>query len=411
MLGAGLAITPNCQTRYARLRRGIGENMMNGRSTSAAWALCVPVLCVSSIAAAADYARSTFGTLADGRTVEAITLTNSHGVAAQIIALGASVQALTVPDRSGRMADVVLGYANLADYLHKPQYFGATVGRFANRIANGRFALDGKTYQLARNNGPNSLHGGVRGLDKVLWKVDHASRGPTAGVTLSYVSPDSEEGYPGTVTVTATYDLNENNEISVEYRATTDKPTIVNVTNHSYFNLAGEGAADGVMGHLLTLPAEEYTPVDETLIPTGEFRRVAGTAFDFRHAKPIGRDIRSGRDVQILYGKGYDHNWVISRAPVQKPRLVARIEEPVSGRVLEVLSNQPGIQFYSGNFLDGTVVGKSGRTYRQGDAFVVEPQLFPDTPNRPSFGSGSLRPGETYVNQIVYRFSVSTAAP
>jgi aldose 1-epimerase len=382
---------------------------MRGKPTSAALTLCVPLMSLSSMAAAADYARSSFGTLADGRTVEAITLTNSHGVTAQIMALGASVQSLTVPDRSGKMADVALGYANLADYLSKPQYFGATVGRFANRIANGRFALDGKTYQLARNNGPNSLHGGVRGLDKVLWKVDKVSRGLTAGVALSYVSPDGEEGYPGTLTVSATYNLNENDELSIEYRATVDKPTIVNITNHSYFNLAGEGAAEGVMGHLLTLPAEEYTPVDATLIPTGEFRPVAGTAFDFRHPKPIGRDIRSGRDLQVLYGKGYDHNWVISRAPVQKPRLVARIEEPVSGRVIEILSNQPGVQFYSGNFLDGTVVGKSGHAYRQGDAFVVEPQLFPDTPNHPSFGSGLLKPGDTYVNQIIYRFSVSTA--
>jgi aldose 1-epimerase len=334
-------------------------------------------------------------------------LTNSHGVAVQIIALGASVQTLMVPDRSGNAADIVLGYSKLSDYLAKPQYFGATVGRFANRIAQGRFVLDGKTFRLAANNGPNSLHGGTRGFDKVLWKVNQVSRGLTAAVTLSYVSPDGDEGYPGTLTATVTYELNEKNEISVEYRATADKPTIVNITNHSYFNLAGEGSAAGVMGHLLMLPAEEYTPVNATLIPTGEFRQVAGTAFDFRHAKPIGRDVRSGRDEQILYGKGYDHNWVISRTPVRNPRLVARVEEPVSGRVMEVLSNQPGIQFYSGNFLDGTVVGKSGRTYRQGDALVLEPQLFPDTPNQPAFGSARLQPGDTYVNQIIYRFSTT----
>ena len=260
---------------------------------------------------------------------------------------------------------------------------------------------------MATNNGPNSLHGGLRGFDKVLWKVDRASRGASAAATFSYVSPDGDEGYPGALTVTATYRLNESNEISIEYRATADKPTIVNITNHSYFNLAGEGSADGVMGHLLTLPAAQYTPVDATLIPTGEFRSVEGTAFDFRRAKAIGRDIRSGRDEQILFGKGYDHNWVISRQPVQAPRLVARVEEPVSGRALEILSNQPGIQFYSGNFLDGTVVGKSGRSYRQGDAFVLEPQLFPDTPNRPAFGSARLQPGVTYVNQIIYRFSVA----
>jgi aldose 1-epimerase len=380
---------------------------MRVRLTSAAFAFCLPLLGVSTRAGAADFARSSFGTLADGQTVEAITLTNAHGVSVRIIALGASVQMLTVPDRNGNLADVVLGHAHLADYLAKPQYFGATVGRFANRIAKGRFALDGKTYQLATNNGPNSLHGGMRGFDKVLWKVEQASRGSSATATFGYVSPDGDEGYPGSLRATAIYRLNEDNEISVEYRATCDKPTIVNITNHSYFNLAGEGSADGVMRHLLTLPAAEYTPVDATLIPTGEFRSVAATAFDFRRAKAIGRDIRSGNDEQILYGKGYDHNWVISRTPARAPRLVARVEDPESGRVMEVLSTQPGIQFYSGNFLDGTVVGKSGRTYRQGDAFVLEPQLFPDTPNRPAFGSARLQPGVTYVNQIIYRFSVA----
>jgi aldose 1-epimerase len=380
---------------------------MHDKRTLAASAHCLLLLGLSTAAAAADFIRSPFGALEDGQTVEAITLTNTHGVTVRIIALGASVQSLTVPDRNGKPADVVLGYANLADYLAKPQYFGSSVGRFANRIAKGRFVLDGKSYQLAANNGPNSLHGGLRGFDKVLWKVARVSRGTTAAVTFSYVSPDGDEGYPGALTVAATYRLNEANEISIEYSATTDKPTIVNITNHSYFNLAGEGSADGVMRHLLTLPAAEYTPVDSSLIPTGEFRPVEGTAFDFRHAKAIGRDIRGGRDEQILYGKGYDHNWVISRAPVRVPRLVAKVEEPESGRVLEVLSNQPGIQFYSGNFLDGTVVGKSGRTYRQGDAFVLEPQLFPDTPNRPAFGSARLQPGVTYVNQIIYRFSIA----
>jgi aldose 1-epimerase len=380
---------------------------MRDNPNSAASALCLLLLGLSTAAMGADFVRSPFGTLGDGQTVEAITLTNKHGVTVRIIALGASVQSLTVPDRNGKPADVVLGYANLADYLAKPQYFGSTVGRFANRIAKGRFVLDGKSYQLATNNGPNSLHGGLRGFDKVLWKVDGVSRGASAAVTFSYASPDGDEGYPGTLTVAATYRLNEDNEISIEYRATTDKPTLVNITNHSYFNLAGEGSADGVMHHLMTIPAAQFTPVDSTLIPTGEFRSVEGTPFDFRHAKAIGRDIRSGREEQILYGKGYDHNWVIGREPAQAPRLVARVEEPESGRVLEVLSNQPGIQFYSGNFLDGTVVGKSGRAYRQGDAFVLEPQLFPDTPNQPVFGSARLQPGVTYLNQIIYRFSVA----
>jgi aldose 1-epimerase len=377
------------------------------KASTAAFVFCLPLLSPSIVASAGDYTRSSFGTMPDGQIVEAITLSNSHGVSMRVITLGASVQALMAPDRRGASADVVLGYATLAEYVAKPQYFGATVGRFANRIAKGRFTLDGKSFQLATNNGPNSLHGGVKGFDKVLWQVIDVRRGPNAVVSLRYVSADGDEGYPGKLTVTATYELNEANEVAVEYRATVDKPTVVNISNHSYFNLAGEGSADGVMRHLLTIPAEEYTPVDATLIPTGEFRRVAGTAFDFRSAKAIGLDIRSGRDEQILYGKGYDHNWVISRAPVPTARLVARVEEPTSGRVLEILSNQPGIQFYSGNFLDGTVVGKSGRTYRQGDAFALEPQLFPDTPNRPAFGSSRLNPGDTYVHRITYRFSVA----
>jgi aldose 1-epimerase len=381
--------------------------MTHGGQTSALLGLSFALLGLSTAAAAADYARSTFGSLADGQTIEAVTLTNERGLSIRLITLGASVQMLSVPDRSGTAADVVLGYADLKDYVGKPQYFGSTVGRFANRIAKGRFSLDGKDYRLATNNGPNSLHGGVRGFDKVVWKVDQVSRGASASVTFRYLSPDGEEGYPGNLNVTATYRLNETNEVLIEYRATSDKPTIVNISNHTYFNLAGEGSMGGVMNQLLTLPAEQYTPVDATLIPTGEFRSVAGTAFDFRRAKPIGRDIRSGTDEQILYGKGYDHNWVISRTTAQAPRMVARVEDPASGRVLEILSNQPGIQFYSGNFLDGTVVGKSGRTYRQGDAFVLEPQLFPDTPNHPAFGPSRLEPGGIYVNQIIYRFSIA----
>lgn len=371
-----------------------------------AFALAIPLLQLPSMAVGAEVGRSLFGKLADGHAIEAITLTNSHGISVRIITLGAAIQALLLPDRRGVKADVVLGFAAPSDYEAHPQYFGATVGRFANRIAKGHFVLDGKSYQLATNNGPNSLHGGLKGFDKVIWLVNGVSHGSTASVTLEYVSPDGDQGYPGALTVTATYSLNERNELSVEYRATTDQVTIVNISNHTYFNLAGEGAAEGVMHHLLTLPAEEYTPVDATLIPTGEVRPVAGTAFDFRQAKPIGRDIRNGLDEQLVYGKGYDHNWVVGRAIVSAPRLMARVEEPVSGRVMEILSNQPGIQFYSGNFLDATVTGKSGRTYRQGDAIVLEPQLFPDTPNRPAFGSARLEPGETYLNKITYRFSV-----
>lgn len=352
---------------------------------------------------AAEAIRGTFGALPDGRAVDAVTLTNAHGLAINIIALGASVQSLIAPDQRGVRSNIVLGYADIGGYLRDPQYFGATVGRFANRLAKGRFTLDGKVYQLATNDGPNALHGGKKGFDKVLWSVLQVKSGPSASVTLGYESPDGEEGYPGALSVTAEYTLSEANEMTVEYRAVTNHPTIVNISNHTYFNLGGEGSNAGVLGHLLMIPANEFTPVDATLIPTGEFRSVAGTALDFRQAKPIGRDIRDGSNQQLMFGRGYDHNWVLSRTSVAVPRLVARVEDPISGRILELLSDQPGLQFYSGNFLNSTVVGGGGRLYRQGDAFALEPQLFPDTPNQPAFGSARLEPGQTYRNRITYR--------
>jgi aldose 1-epimerase len=376
-------------------------------SIAAGLALGMTLLSMPNGAWCADFTRSTFGRLPDGRTVEAIELRNSHGMAVRIIALGAIVQSLAVPDRDGRSADVVLGYASAAEYATNPQYFGVTVGRFAGRLAKGRFTLDGKTYQVGINDEPNSLHGGIKGFGKALWTVDSVSRGAAAGVTLSYTSRDGEEGYPGTLQATAAFRLTEQNELQIEYRATTDKPTIVNMTNHSYFNLGGEGTAGGVSRHLLMLPAEQYLPLDAALIPTGEIRAVAGTAFDFRSPKPMGRDIRNGRDVQIMNGHGYDHTWVVSRIAAQTPRLVARIEDPGSGRVLEILSDQPGVHFYSANSLDGTIIGKSGHTYRQDDGFAVEPGRLDDTPNRPAFGSARLAPGEVYLNRIVFRFSVA----
>jgi aldose 1-epimerase len=356
---------------------------------------------------AAQSARAPFGITLSGEAVEAITLSNGRGITLRLISLGASIQALTVPDRDGELADVALGYDDLKDYEAKPQYFGATVGRFANRIARGRFSLDGKTYQLPVNNGPNSLHGGTRGFDKVVWHVDQVTHGAKASVTFSYKSADGDQGYPGTLSAVATYSLGDDGDISVEYRATTDKPTIVNLSNHTYFNLAGEGSSDGVLRQVLTLPAAQYTPVDATLIPTGELRAVQGTPFDFRAGKAIGKELRDARDEQIRFGKGYDHNFVIAREPSKELHMTAKVEDPVSGRVLEILSNQPGVQFYSGNFLDGTVIGKNGHAYRQGDAFVLEPQLFPDTPNQPKFGSGRLDPGQSYFNKIVYRFAVA----
>ena len=370
------------------------------------WALIVGLGLVSTVGVAAEVKRMEFGKLADGTSVEMVELTGTGGVSAKIMTLGASVYSLTVPDRDGKRADVVTGYATAAEYLAKPQYFGATVGRYANRIRNGEFELDGKRYKLATNDGPNHLHGGVRGLDKVVWKIDSAKAGAPATVVLSHTSPDGDGGYPGTLKITATYTLSDKNELSVEYRATTDKPTIVNITNHSYFNLAGDGSASDILGHRLTLFADAYTPVDSTLIPTGERRNVAGTPFDFREPQAIGARVRDARDEQIRFGRGYDHNYVL-RGQAGTLRPAARVEDPASGRVMEVLTTAPGIQFYSGNFLDGTSIGKSGRIYRQGDALCLEPQVFPDSPNRPDFPSSRLDPGQTYTNKMVFRFSTS----
>ena len=371
------------------------------------WMTVVAAMASSTTALAATATRSDFGKLQSGETVEAITLANSHGVKARILAFGATLQSVIVPDRNGHPADVVLGFDDLNSYVHQGTHFGATVGRYANRIANGQFTLDGKTYQLAKNDGPNALHGGLKGFEKYLWTVQSVKSGPTASVTLTFVSPDGDQGYPGALTTTATYSLNERNELSLEYRATTDKPTIVNLTNHSYFNLAGEGSNHPVTEERLTIPAETFTPVSATLIPTGEFRPVAGTPFDFRTPHTIGERIRDGRDDQMAKGRGYDHNFVVTRAPIAGLHLMARVEDPVSGRVMELLSNQPGVQFYTGNFLDALVAGKNGHLYRQGDALCLEPQVFPDTPNQPKLGSARLDPGQTYVDHIVYRFSTT----
>lgn len=349
--------------------------------------------------------RESFGRLADGREVELVTLANGGGVEARIITYGAAIQALLAPDRDGRLADVALGFASLEEYAADRAYVGSTVGRVANRIAKGRFVLDGEEYRTPVNNGENALHGGSEGFDKRLWRI--VEEGPGARVTMEMTSPHLDQGYPGTLAITATYALDEDGTLSVDYRAGTDRPTIVNLTNHAYWNLAGEGSAEGAMGHVLTIPAGHFLPTDAGSIPTGEFREVAGTPFDFRTPHIVGARVRDAADEQIVIGKGYDHNWVVDRKVADEPRLLARVEEPKSGRVLEVLSTQPGVQFYSGNFLDGSMRGKSGRLYRQGDALVLEPQMFPDTPNRPEFGSVRLEPGETYRNLILFRFSAA----
>jgi aldose 1-epimerase len=360
-------------------------------------------LTLASPAMAGEAKRANFGTLPDGRAVAAVTLTNGRGVSATVIALGASLQSLIIPDRNGKKADVMIGYDSLEGYATKPEYFGATVGRVANRVAGGKFSFDGRAYVTPVNNGPNSLHGGTKGFDKVLWEVVDIKSGPSASVTLRYVSPDGDMGYPGTLTTLATYSLDEKNQLTIEYRATTDKPTLVNISNHAYWNLAGSGSPGGAMGHVVTIPADRYTPTDATSIPTGKLPSVAGTVFDFRTPRAIGDRVRDGRDTQIVYGRGYDHNWVIGTAVTAQPHLMAKVTEPVSGRGFELWSNQPGLQFYSGNFFDGTVIGKGGQIYRMGDAIVMEPQLFPDAPNQPDFPSARLDPGQTYRNTIIYK--------
>ncbi len=355
-------------------------------------------------ARAVRVARSVLGTLPDGREVPAVTLTNARGVEARVIAYGATLQALLLPDAAGERADVTLGYATIEDYLADPHYLGATIGRYANRIARGRFALDGQHYQLPVNNGENALHGGTAGFDKALWAVTGMSAGTTASVRLRHVSHDGDQGYPGTLTVDCIYSLDRHDRLTIDYRATTDRPTIVNLSHHAYWNLAGEGAAAGALGHQLAIPADTYLPTDAGAIPTGERRPVAGTAFDFRAPQVVGDRIRDVSDPQIAIGRGYDHNWIVGDRIAANPRLVAQIYEPASGRGFDLLSNQPGLQFYAGNYFDGTGRGKSGRAYRQGAGLAFEPQLFPNTPNRPSFGSARLAPGETYRNVIVYRF-------
>ncbi|MFN8376611.1 MAG: aldose epimerase family protein [Anaerolineae bacterium] len=342
-----------------------------------------------------------FGTLPDGRAVEEYTLSN-NGVEVQIMTYGGVITALRVPDRHGEVRNVVLGFADLAGYLGRNPYLGSITGRFANRIANGRFMLDGVTYNLGVNDSTNSLHGGLKGFDKRLWQAQEIRRTSEVGVALSYLSPDGEEGYPGNLSVTVTYTLNAAHELRMDYQATTDKATVVNLTNHAYFNLEGNGAGT-IYDHVLTLNAERYTPVNDALIPTGELAPVAGTPFDFCEAKRIGGRVRSAHP-QMVLAHGYDHNFVLKRSG-DGLSLAARLYEPKSGRVMEVLTTEPAIQLYTGNFVDGTLVGSSGGTYRQGDGLCLETQHFPDAPNQPTFPSTVLRPGETYQTSTVLRFS------
>jgi aldose 1-epimerase len=354
-------------------------------------------------AADSSITKSSYGTTADGQEVDEYTLTNANGMEVKIITYGGIITSVRVPDRNGNLANVVLGFDTLADYETKNPYFGGIIGRYGNRIANAAFSLDGEDYTLAANNGPNTLHGGVKGFDKQVWTAKEADGESGVGLELTYLSPDGEEGYPGNLSVTVLYTLTEDNGIRMDYTATTDKATVVNLTNHSYFNLAGNGAG-AIYDHILQIDADAYTPVDATLIPTGEVADVEGTPFDFRAPKRIGTGIRSG-DEQIVLGRGYDHNFVLSREEDGALELGARVYEPISGRGLEVWTTEPGIQFYTGNFLDGTLVGSSGGMYRQGDAFCLETQHFPDSPNQAEFPSTTLMPGDTYQTTTIYKFT------
>jgi aldose 1-epimerase len=347
-----------------------------------------------------EITKQPFGVV-DGTPVDLYTLRNAKGVEAKISNYGGIVTSLKVPDRNGRFDDVVLGYDDLAGYLKETPYFGALIGRYGNRIARGRFTLNGQTYQLATNNYPNALHGGLKGFDKHVWQAATRTTAQGPVLELRYVSRDGEEGYPGTLSVLAVYTLTQDNGLRLDYTATTDKDTVVNLTQHSYFNLAGQGSGD-VLNHVVMIAADRYNPVDSTLIPTG-IAPVDGTPFDFRKPTAIGARIGQANE-QLTFGKGYDHDWVFNKR-VGDLTLLARVTEPTSGRILEVLSTEPGLQFYSGNFLDGTITGKSGKVYNFRNGFCMEPQHFPDSPNHPNFPSVVLKPGQTYKNTIIFRFS------
>src|SRR6184192_3289427 len=349
-------------------------------------------------------ARKPFGSTQRREAVSAYTLKNAHGIELQVLDYGGIIVSLRVPDRTGRLDDVVLGFDSLEAYERGSPYFGALIGRYGNRIARGRFTLEGRTYTLATNNGPNHLHGGLRGFDKVVWDVAPFEHPDSVGLVLRYTSPNDEEGYPGTLRTTVTYTLTSANELVFDYSATTDRATPVNLTQHSYFNLAGDGKGD-ILGHVVTLNADRFTPVDSTLIPTGEIRSVSGTPFDFRTPTAIGARIDQD-DEQLRYGRGYDHNFVLNKGADGGPTLAARVYEPSSGRLMEIYTTEPGLQFYSGNFLDGTLRGKHGVVYGHLYGFAMETQHFPDSPNEPAFPTTIVRPGEEYRSRTIYRFTV-----
>ena len=379
-------------------------------AASAALALLTQSACVTMPASpggTASVTQAPFGSVG-GQPAQLFTLTNRHGIEIRLTNYGGIITALRTPDRTGRLDDIVLGYDDLAGYLRDSPYFGAIVGRYGNRIARGRFTLDGTTYHLATNNGPNSLHGGVRGFDKVVWDAKPFQNADGVGVALDYTSADMEEGFPGTLRSHVTYTLTDDDRLIVDYRATTDKATPVNLTQHTYWNLVG-GAQRDILGHLLTINADSMTPVDSTLITTGDIVPVAGTPFDFRVSTPIGARVDQRQNTQIRYGNGYDHNFVLNRDGIAADALVraAHVIEPSSGRTLDIYTTEPGLQFYSGNFLDGSITGKGGSVYHFRYGLALETQHYPDSPNHPNFPSTILRPGQQYHTQTVFHFGVT----
>lgn len=376
---------------------GVAASALSGRADAATPAS------QSSWSGPLTISRDPFGTDPDGKKVSRYSFGNKHGLNVAMFTYGATIQTIEVPDRWGRRGDVVLGLKTLDDYIAKSPYFGATIGRYANRIDKAQFTLDGRTYHIpANDNGVNALHGGTRGFDKHTWDAVEIVEHDRVGVRFTYVSADGEMGFPGRMTTVVTYTVDAQNQLTIHYHATTTKPTVLNLTNHAYFNLAGEGSGE-VYDHVVTIDADRYTPIDALSIPLGPLPKVAGTPFDFRRPHTFGERIHDGVQ-QILNAHGYDHNWVLRRRAGSAPSLAAKVYEPKTGRWLECWTDQPGVQVYTGNFLDGTISGISGRTYRQGDAFTLETQHFPDSPNRPSYPSTVLRPGRTFDSTTVFRF-------